>query len=73
MITGDTKTLTAVNQEALNLDLCRVCSQPSTKGCHGFKGDKIFSEYYCDVCFRNRDRYCDNDVTSENESTIREK
>ncbi len=31
------------------------CGEESTKGCHGVKEGEIFSIYYCDLCYTNRD------------------
>lgn len=35
-------------------DTCMVCGEESTKGCHGVKEDKIYSEYYCDSCYNSK-------------------
>lgn len=34
-------------------DACE-CGEESTKGCHGFKNEKMYSEYFCDSCYNKR-------------------
>lgn len=37
-----------------NIDTKCSCGKDSTKGCHGFKNDELYSEYFCDPCFNKR-------------------
>lgn len=39
----------------MNEDLCK-CGKESTRGCHGFRNEEIYSEYYCDECFNKRNK-----------------
>ena len=39
--------------ELESMDLCG-CGEESSKGCHGIKDDRVYSEYYCDSCFEKR-------------------
>lgn len=51
--------------QVVNEDVCQVCNQESTKGCHGVKEGSIYSEYYCDECFQNRKSLGEKDEVSK--------
>ena len=38
----------------MNEDICDLCQEESTKGCHGVKDGVIYSEYYCDDCYNSK-------------------
>lgn len=44
------------------------CGKRSTKGCHGIKDLKVYSEYYCDECYNDRESV--KTIKNEDENEI---